>query len=1037
MTIHEVFRRQASLTPDATALVHGHRRIDYRTLDAASDAVALRLDAAGVRAHQHIPILFPRSAELVAAILGVLKLGASYAALDPAWPQARISVLAGCLASPMVVASEQLAPPDIRAVRLETEGIERWATERGRPPSSTVTEMDPATIFFTSGSSGQPKAVVSPHAATVRLLAHCEFADMNEHTIVPLAAPVPWDAFSLELWGPLLGGGTAVVISEPYLDTQTLRQVIRHDGANTVWLGASLFNLVVDEDLSAFDGVDQLIIGGERVSSDHARRFLERFPSIRLINGYGPVECTVFATTHSITIADCFDDAGIPIGRAVSDTEIFVLYGNRLCDIGETGEICLSSPRLALGYLSDDVATGDRFLNLSLAGTSRRMYRTGDLGHWARSGLLYYDGRKDRQVKIRGHRIEPGEIEHAILKIDSVAQCAIEPVHSSGGTCTGLVAYLTMIDGTSLNQREIYSRLSELPDYLIPQQLVQVENLPLLSSGKLDRQAIAQEASKASGHRRGPNLDPVDKPGKTILNVVHDTVAEVLSLPDIPMHTSIFDLGATSLDAGRVCARLSQRLGLPVPVSQVMRQPTVGDLASWIDSSDQTGPEPRKTIGPASLTHVPLLPIQVGFLLANQIASDEASHCPFGWWVEGPLDEVALAQAAQDVHLRHEALRARYLLADPPLANLEGACPLSITQLPTTVNESQALQLAQERLMCSLDLTKGEVWRLVSVRNQVSARTLIGVVVHHIAWDGTAECIVVDELSTAYRARISGEVPQFSGEAPSLARMHLEYQRQKSQAPLDRQRDYWRSELADVPALSFDAPPEQETGAGSLDVWISSELVTKCDYLAAAARTTRFAALLNGYAEGIARVTGQTDFGIGVPVTKRSNLWLENGVNCLIDLVCIRARPNLAATSAVGTEAMGQILRSSFGSQDIPFDEVVRLVNPPRSDRPPLYQTMFTLEPKDDPGLRLRDCDVDFIRFDPPTAMTELGCALWPQNDGGYRAHFIYRPDRVSRRITQDVAQAMLTSLNRYGNDENRIRSHGSDSRVITVKGEG
>ncbi|GID93990.1 AMP-binding protein [Amorphoplanes digitatis] len=1012
MTIHERFRARAAGSPASTAMVHGERTVDYETLDAASDAVAVTLAQAGAGAGAYLPVLLPRSPELAATLLGILKIGGCYAALDPAWPPARIAALAATLGGPLVLPPNAAAPPGVPCAHLPDGDVAMWAKLGLHPDRPVVDDTSPATVFFTSGSTGVPKAVVSPHRATVDLLAGCRFAEFDERTVMPLAAPVPWDAFSLELWGPLLSGGTSVVVDEPYLDAASLRRVVGRAGVNTAWLGAALFNVVVEEDLDAFAGLRQVMIGGERVSPGHAARFLRRYPDVHLVNGYGPVECTIFATTHRITEADCADPAGVPIGRPVAGTDVHVLTADgQQCPPDESGEIYLEGSRLALDYLSeaDDEA---RFVERRLAGRTRRLYRTGDLGHRSPAGVLHYDGRVDRQVKIRGHRVAPEEVEREVARRSGVSRCVVVSPRDETGRHVGLVAFYTT-DGARVDGAALRAALAgELPTHLLPDRLVWRSALPLQPNGKLDLRVLEQEAGVMLRQPVGA-AGPLTS-GDDVLVAVRQAYAAVLGRPDIPDDVAFFELGGTSLDAGRVCIRLARHLGVEVPVSRFMRRPTAGGLAEWL-ATVTAEPHTAPTAAGHPPRRVPLLPIQIEFLLANEVSADTAANCPFGWWIEGPLDEAALAQAVRDAHARHESLRARYVLDDPPVAVVEpgtGRDPLRV--LPQADTEEQATPIVLAELERPLDLAGGEVWRVVLVRCASTARTLLGVVVHHIAWDGNAELVLVDDLSRCYAARAAGREPAFPAPAPSLTEMYQAYQQPLGNADLAEQRAFWRAELDGLAPLCFaDRPDPDAAESDAMDVWITPDDVALCDAQAAAAGSTRFAALFNAYAEGIATVTGARDFGVGVPVTKRRDPAGGGGVNCLIDIVCVRARPTPYDEPVTALRGTGRRMRAALGAQDIAFSEVVRVVNPERTGRPALYQTMFTLEPKNDPGLELTGCTARFFRSDPPIAMTELGNALWPQTDGGYRAHLVFRPDRVTRQTVADIGDAMLAAIRR------------------------
>lgn len=332
--LHDVFAAHARAQPGRIALIAGNTRVSYGELDDRAERLAGRLAAAGVGQGHLVPILMPRSVDLVATALAVLKLGAAYALLDPDWPPTRLDAVVEQLRPPLVVArpgtAVQLSAP------LWTPA-EDGTGERPARAAVAVRGSDACCVFFTSGTTGRPKGVITPHRATARLFRPGTFARFDRDTVIPLAAALPWDAFSLELWAALYNGGTCALIGEPFLTAEALRALVADHGVNTAWLTSSLFNLIVDEDLAAMSGLSQVVIGGERLSARHVARFLDRFPDTALINGYGPVESTVFTTTHRITAADCARPGGIPLGRAVPGTSVFVLRGERPCAAGEPG----------------------------------------------------------------------------------------------------------------------------------------------------------------------------------------------------------------------------------------------------------------------------------------------------------------------------------------------------------------------------------------------------------------------------------------------------------------------------------------------------------------------------------------------------------------------------------------------------------------------------------------------------------------------------------------------------------------------------
>lgn len=486
--IHQAVARWARTRPEALAVVDGTTRLDYAALDAAADAWAARLAAAGIGPGALVPVLLPRSARLYVALLAVLKCGAGYAALDPRWPRERIDAVLRQLGGTVLVTDTD-EPPGQRTVwRPPADFAARAGAAAFRaydgPPDA------PAMVFFTSGTSGTPKGVVSPHAATTRLFAPDGPLAFGPGTVMLQAAPSAWDAFSLELWGALTTGGTCVTAAEDYLLPDTLRHLIGACAVDHAWLTSSLFNLFTEIDPDCFRGLRRLYIGGERLSAAHVGQFLAAHPDVGLFNGYGPVESCVFATVHPITAADCRAEHGIPIGRPVPGTGVHVLDDDgRRCPPGVVGELWVSGAGLAHGYLGDPVLTAARFTEDLLTGT--RLYRTGDRALVDADGVHHFAGRTDRQVKIRGYRIEPEEIEAHAARLPGITHCVAVPVPGLLGTYDRLALFYTasgeLADDPGLLRRSLGLRL---PAHAVPDVVRRVDRLPVTANGKIDRSRL-------------------------------------------------------------------------------------------------------------------------------------------------------------------------------------------------------------------------------------------------------------------------------------------------------------------------------------------------------------------------------------------------------------------------------------------------------------------------------------------------------------------------------------------------------------------
>lgn len=490
----------ASGTPDSTALRWNGEATTYRELDQAADRLAHRLAGRGVRAGDVIPVRLPRSPGLVAALLALLKIGAAYVAVPADWPAARLTKLVTTLDSPLAV-DHEADPTAWPCASLPLPPvIEAPDTGAAEPPAAGdwgVTDgEDPACVFFTSGSTGDPKGAVCPHRALTGLLRDADFARYDATTVMLQTAALPWDAFALELWGPLLNGGCCVLPNEGPLGPVELKKFIERDGVNTLFLTTSLFNTMLEVFPRAFKGLTQVMTGGERISVPHVRTFREHHPDIPLIHCYGPVEGTVFTTTHRIQDSDL--EAGtldVPIGHPVRGAEVRVLGPDgQPVPPGETGELHVLGTGLCLGYFADPRETARSFVPVA-GEPGLSAYRTGDRVRQGADGLLSYVGRVDRQVKLRGVRIEPGEVEAEMREHPGVSESAVVPMRDASGRVVALHGWFT---GSDTHAAGLTAHLAgRLPSAWVPSTFGHLEAFPRGHSGKTDMRALEARANRA------------------------------------------------------------------------------------------------------------------------------------------------------------------------------------------------------------------------------------------------------------------------------------------------------------------------------------------------------------------------------------------------------------------------------------------------------------------------------------------------------------------------------------------------------------
>jgi aspartate racemase len=589
--VHEVFETQVAKTPDAPALIFEGRQLSYQEVNHRANQLARRLASYGVGTGTLVGVALEKSFDLIIALLATLKVGAAYVPFDRTYPQERLTFMFQDSAVSVLITDGGFAVKDFplderRVLCLDRErsSIEHESTEN-LPNTASPEEL--AYAIYTSGSTGKPKAAAIPHRGVLRLVRNPNYIQISPRDTFLQLAPVSFDASTFEIWGALLNGSKLVLCGSRILSLEELGRKIEAEGVTILWLTAGLFHQMVDCALPRLRGVRYLLAGGEVLSVHHVLKALHGMKNCQLVNGYGPTENTTFTCCYPVP-RDWADAQSVPIGRPVANTQVYILDSKlQPVPIGVPGELCTGGDGLARGYLNQPELTAEKFVTSPFSTKGERLYRTGDLVRWLSDGNIEFLGRIDEQIKIRGHRVEPREIELALLQHPTVREAFVvarrDKSHSSQ-----LIAYVILHAGYTSGNVELREFLNgKLPHFEIPSHFVALPQFPLTPNGKMDRRALPEPELVQ-------NVEPTTvMPRSATEKILASIWGDLLGRQHVGVYDNFFHLGGHSLLAMQVISRISNAFGTELPVVAIFESPTISALAERIDVAQHDAPQRR------------------------------------------------------------------------------------------------------------------------------------------------------------------------------------------------------------------------------------------------------------------------------------------------------------------------------------------------------------------------------------------------------------------------------------------------------------
>ncbi|WP_408891435.1 non-ribosomal peptide synthase/polyketide synthase [Myxococcus faecalis] len=1003
-TVVACFEQQVDRAPDATALDFEGTRLTYRQLDERANQLARYLRSLSVGPETRVALCAERSVEQVVGMLGILKAGGAFVPLDPAHPAERQGFVLSDSGAPVVLARQQMLDelPLRGELTVELDGLlppfARHSVER----LEAVASADHlAYVIYTSGSTGRPKGVLVAHAGlrNTALAAVRAHGFRSEDRVLQFAS-MSFDASVCEVFATLLAGATLVLAPrQRLLPDAPLRTLLRESAVTAVTLTPSVLAQLETDGL---EGLRTVISAGEALPIAVAERWGQ---GRRLLNAYGPTEATVCAAITPYAVVP----GAITLGTPWPNTRLYVLdEALEPLPPGVAGELFIGGVGVARGYLGRPDLTAERFLPHPFGSTpGERLYRTGDLARWTVDGELEYLGRVDSQVKLRGMRVEPGEVEAVLARHPEVREVAVVAREVAEGELA-LVAFLAPAEGQDETRVSAVLRpwlKQQLPEHLVPSALVTLTALPLTSSGKVDRKALG---SLSLGRVDAASASADSAPRGELEVLLAGLFQQVLGVERVGRDSDFFELGGHSLSATRLLARVRHAVGVDLPLTTLFSHATVARLARALGpiseslSASLAGPTPL----PADVAPMTSL-AQERLWFLQQLQPDSAAYLVVdALELRGTLNRAALEDTLRRLVERHAALRVTFTPVEgsPRLRVHPVREPLlTVEDVSRPPNESGTAEAWLQRRLREeasrpLSVEEGPLYRFHLFTSGPEHQVLL-LVLHHLVVDGLSMGILLNELATTYSALQEGRVPPPAPATLDYVDLSAWQRTPEVRAREDIHLDYWKRQLADAPsllALPTDKPRPpvlSDRGAYSRRHVLPREVRLRLEALCREHQVTPFMALYAVFATLLQRYSGERELCIGTPVSGRTHAASEDIVGLFINTLVLRTHLLPSAPFSMLLAHVWATALEAFSHQDAPFERVVDALHVERSlSHAPLFQVMFDLRRVDSP-LSFSGLSSQHVFVDNGTSQLDLALTATELPDSSLQLFFQFRTD--------------------------------------------
>jgi amino acid adenylation domain-containing protein len=938
--LHHLIEGQAAATPERAALDFGDEQLSYAELNRGANRLARRLRAVGVGPEVGVAVCLERSAEMVIALLAVLKAGGFYVPLDPAYPRERVNFILEDSRARVLLTQEHLSEilPREGTVVVHANA-ENDAREDDGDLGVSVVPDNLAYVIYTSGSTGRPKGVQISHRSVVNFITSMSREPgISQDDVLLAVTTLSFDIAALEIYLPLTKGARVVVAGrEVTQDPLALAAEARRTGATLIQATPSTWRMLLESGWQPSPPI-RMLCGGEQLGRELARQLAA--PGCALWNMYGPTESTIWSSLSRIEPGD----GAVTLGRPIANTDFYILdAGMRPAPVGVAGELYIGGDGVARGYLNRPALTAERFIpDPFSAEPGSRLYRTGDLVRYLTDGRVEYLGRADQQVKVRGFRIELGEVEAALSGHADLSEVAADVREDARGE-KHLVAYFVAREGQRPGSSELRVHLrTKLPEYMIPSIFVQIDALPLTPNGKLDRRALpapAQTQRDASQVFVAPRNE--------LEQMVAGVWSDVLVVGKVGLFDNFFDLGGHSLLATQIISRVGEAFGVNIPLRELFAEPTVAGLAERIKTA-MNGGEGMKAPPLRPVSRAGSVPVT--FNQERRIARDRLTgsmQAPLSecFVLSGPLDTAALERSLNEICARHEPLRTVFGLdGDVPVQLILPPRPVvlpvrDLSGLPAEERRAAAMQAAREEIRRPFDLSEGPLFRVLIVRLEPEEHLLV-LCIEHIVCDGWSLQVLNRELATLYTAFAEGRpspLPELKVQYADFAHWQRNWLRGEV---LDTFLGFWRQQLGGtIPEMEFPLDRPRRTraksdGSGFARQDMSLALAQEIKALARKESATFFMTTFAAFNTLLLHYTDREDISILSPIAGRFHVETEQIIGWFNNILVLRTDLSGDPTFLELLARTRQVTLDAYAYQDIPFALLVKDMQPDRDSRP-------------------------------------------------------------------------------------------------------